>query len=339
MLALLLVFASMAIFIGCQEQQSVITPDPNQVSLPKFSLPAGETLVSAKLYMWGYTHATSVPHVINIHKVTSDWQETTVTWNSFGGAYNSVVSTSFTANTANVYSPIDVTSLVQGWLDGETNYGILLKNRDIITNDNYAKWSSKDGYEYPPYLEIVTTSGTSQLNVLADAYLRELNPDNNYGLHVFNYSGFEGEPAKEKQTLMRFDIEPTPQVVSCETSYAFDGDNLPGTVGTCFNTMGFGNWGWSIKLPGPGSYTKCDITKGTKVGTLTANYTNGTVAFTYNFYSGFSSSETHFYAGKTPTPLKKGKPTVAPGQYYITPNLVGEIYIIAHAVVCSNNWR
>ena len=215
MFAILFVFASIIMFISCQDQPSIVTPDSNQISLPKYSLPAGETLVSAKLYMWGYTYATSVPQVINIHKVTSDWQENNVTWNSFGGAYNSVVSTAFTANTSNEWSSIDITSLVQDWLNGETNYGILLKNRDIITNDNYATWSSKDGYEYQPYLEIVTSAGSTQLNVLADAYLKELNPDNNYGLHVFNYSGFEGDPAKEKQTLMRFDIEPTTQDGGC----------------------------------------------------------------------------------------------------------------------------
>ena len=105
--------------------------------------------------------------------------------------------------------------------------------------------------------------------------------------------------------------------------------------------------GGVLYLPEPGTYTfpvyagagQCDITKGTYVGDVTAVYSGGTVSFTYNFEPGFSTSETHFYAGKTTVARdKKGKPTVAPGQYKIGTGLTGGIYIIAHAVVCSSDW-
>jgi len=36
-------------------------------------------------------------------------------------------------------------------------------------------------------------------------------------------------------------------------------------------------------------------------------------------------------------PLDNGEPTVAPGQYYIEENLSGDIYVIAHAVVCAED--
>ena len=134
-----------------------------------------------------------------------------------------------------------------------------------------------------------------------------------------------------------------------DDDYAYDDDE--DAVGTCFIDLGFGNWGWSIYLPATGTYTfpvyagagQCDITKGTYVGDVTVVYGGGTATFNYAFEPGFSTEETHFYAGTTPTPLKKqGKnwvPTVAPGQYYISSNLPSTgIYIIAHAVVCSSDW-
>ena len=45
---------------------------------------------------------------------------------------------------------------------------------------------------------------------------------------------------------------------------------------------------------------------------------------------------THTYAGSNMFPMDNGVPTVAPGQYYIEENLSGDIYVIAHTVVCTD---
>jgi hypothetical protein len=128
--------------------------------------------------------------------------------------------------------------------------------------------------------------------------------------------------------------------VECETAFARETNGA-----NCFIDNGFSRWGWSIKITTFGDYTyniyagagQCDISKGTLVGTASVSYkANGVVTVNYNINSGFSLDETHTYAGKNMFPTKKGVPTVAPGQYTIQSNLSGEIYVIAHAVVCSN---
>ena len=105
---------------------------------------------------------------------------------------------------------------------------------------------------------------------------------------------------------------------------------------------GFSNWGWSIALPEEGEYTfdvyagagQCDTSKGTLVGTVTVDYSGGTVDVTFDLEDGYTLFESHVYAGHSPVPTdKKGKPTVAPGQYTVGTNLTGSIYVIVHAVV------
>jgi hypothetical protein len=130
--------------------------------------------------------------------------------------------------------------------------------------------------------------------------------------------------------------------VECETAFA-RGEN----GSTCFldtDPVSFKRWGWTIGPLSEGNYTydiyagagQCDISKGTLVGTVDVSYIDGTVEFDYNIDAGYSVDETHSYAGKNMYPTdKKGKPTVAPGQYTIGENLSGEIYVIAHAVVCN----
>jgi len=141
---------------------------------------------------------------------------------------------------------------------------------------------------------------------------------------------------------------------NCETAFGYFEEG-------CFiddEDYEFNRWGWVI---GPlsdassGTYDiyagagKCDITKGELVGSLTINYEGGTATVDYDANSGYGFFETHLYVGNDKYPTNpKGKPTVAPGQYgnqnyfelgsssdsYTIDGLEGEIYVIAHAVVC-----
>ncbi|MDO5971186.1 hypothetical protein Q4Q35_15360 [Flavivirga aquimarina] len=126
----------------------------------------------------------------------------------------------------------------------------------------------------------------------------------------------------------------------CETAFAkgnSDNDS------TCFIEDGFNRWGWTIGPLSEGEYTydiyagagQCDTDKGALVGTADVKYDNGEVTVTYNIDDAYTVSETHTYAGKNSYPTKKGEDTVAPGQYTITPNLSGDIYVIGHIVVCE----
>lgn len=137
----------------------------------------------------------------------------------------------------------------------------------------------------------------------------------------------------------KLDCADEPGEGGCETAFA-RGNN----GNTCFIGNGFNRWGWTIGPLSEGaeeSYEiyagagQCDINKGELAGTVDVSYIDGVVNVVYNIDESYEVGETHTYAGNEMFPTKNGKPTVAPGQYSITENLSGDIYVIAHAVVCA----
>jgi len=150
------------------------------------------------------------------------------------------------------------------------------------------------------------------------------------------------------------------EIGECETMFAKGGDD----VATCFIEDGFGRWGWTNGPLSSGDYTfdvyagagQCDTDKGALAGTVSLNYNSetGEADVTYSTNSDFVLTETHLYIGNDPYPMKKKGnngyvPTVAPGQFpyqhgdldnenedsYMVTGLSGDIYIIAHGVVCE----
>src|SRR5262249_18891378 len=53
---------------------------------------------------------------LNVHRVLAPWNETTVTWQSFAGAFNPAVEG--TVSNALNPAPVHLVSLVQGWVNG-----------------------------------------------------------------------------------------------------------------------------------------------------------------------------------------------------------------------------
>ncbi|MDC0008191.1 hypothetical protein OAE12_00615 [bacterium] len=125
----------------------------------------------------------------------------------------------------------------------------------------------------------------------------------------------------------------------CDTAFARgeNGDN-------CFIGNGFNRWGWTLGPLSEGDYSyevyagagQCDIDKGQLAGTVDVSYLEGEVTVTYNIDPSFTVEETHTYASNDMFPTgNNGRSTVAPGQYTVGSNLSGDIYVIAHAVVCK----
>lgn len=150
---------------------------------------------------------------------------------------------------------------------------------------------------------------------------------------------------------------------NCETAFAYDA-----TDGTCFLDIDedndgngdFNRWGWSVGPLAGGSYEfdiyagagQCDTNKGVLVGTLEVDYdaTSGEATVTFVMNAGFTLEETHLYVGSEILPRDvNGDFTVAPGQYptihedlggassdtYTITGLSGDIYVVAHGVVCD----
>ncbi|WP_339709464.1 hypothetical protein [uncultured Kriegella sp.] len=165
------------------------------------------------------------------------------------------------------------------------------------------------------------------------------NFDSEIGAYGISTWGWVLDPeTKERLYVMDFNFK-TECKSDCETAFArgVDGE-------TCFIENGFNRWGWTIGPIAEGNYTynvhagagQCDISKGELVGTVDVSYQNGNVDVTYNIDPSLEVKETHTYAGNAMYPTKNGSPTVAPGQYSVTANLSGDIYVIAHAVVCKD---
>ncbi|MFM7903541.1 MAG: hypothetical protein ACKPAD_16345, partial [Bacteroidota bacterium] len=93
---------------------------------------------------------------------------------------------------------------------------------------------------------------------------------------------------------------------------------------------------------------QCNLTNGTNVGTVTVNYSGSSVTVTYSLTGTYTLDEAHVYVGNSLLPGPACDWTVAPGQYPVVAenlsgstysttsnNVSGNVYVVAHAVVCG----
>jgi hypothetical protein len=121
--------------------------DANRRGLVRFdlsSIPPGSTVTSATLYL--YEIDKKQDQVTYIYKVTSPWSEGFVTWNSPwmtpGGDFdNSYAYASFLPIQSSCMLAIDLTELVQEWVDGGPNYGFILYSTGL---NHILRYSSKE---------------------------------------------------------------------------------------------------------------------------------------------------------------------------------------------------
>jgi hypothetical protein len=121
-------------------------------------LTQGTTVNSAtlKLYLAGYCDAMSTTY--RAYRISQDWSEMVVTWNNQPTWGESYGSKSIPASTPWKYYSIDVTDLVQAWLDGsEPEYGILVRGPEAPSYAcAYRDFRSKGGggYDSAPRLVV-----------------------------------------------------------------------------------------------------------------------------------------------------------------------------------------
>jgi hypothetical protein len=183
-------------------------------------VPPGASVISATFSIYVNSFADSP--TVQLHRITEPWVETLVTWNNFGGAFDGAVESSFVADGTG-WRSADVTSLVQGWVDGTyPNYGILLEQGQT----DYTSYVSSESsvWEWRPKLEIcfATSNGPICITiqrcpaeniVVADAYIWEPAPNANGGNSTVLYTGLIS--IGEKQSLIRFEFEICDQPCGC----------------------------------------------------------------------------------------------------------------------------
>jgi hypothetical protein len=210
---LVLPIAVAIVIAGCSqnpEQNNVVTgPNLSAQYVPM----AGDAVTSATLYVFVYKESG---HDVTVHRITSDWDEATVTWNNFGGAFNGGVEGSFASNGYG-WRTADVTALVAGWSDGDfANFGLLLKQ---AFQEFPRTWmNSRENAEYHPYLEVCYSTADGpvchQYPALADASITENDPDGNYGTVEWLFAGWPSISDAEKQAMIRFDLPVLPEPAS-----------------------------------------------------------------------------------------------------------------------------
>lgn len=201
------------IFIGCLVALAA------QPASAQAVIPEGSIITSAEFTI--YARYNVDDQTVYLYRITQEWTELGVTWNSFSGSYDSFPPISpFMAATQNV---VDVTDLVQGWVDGDyPNYGIFLEMGNL---DHIAYYSSEDGtvatrprleveYTDPfgvPGNHVVIQRPAETQGGVADTYIWESRSGANFGNSPSLYTGmYYGRG--EKQSLVRFffTVEPSP---------------------------------------------------------------------------------------------------------------------------------
>ncbi len=224
---LVLLLIGMMAIISCQDRSNVINPQSQSPS-NSYNLP-GVTIDSAVFYIYvdGAGNQT-----VNVHKITSNWAENSVTWNSFGEGFDPSVIGSFVSSASGWYG-VDVKSLVEEWLDGTTpNYGLVLEQGlTAFTTYHSSEFATvglrpmlRIGYTTSGGSTVVTVQRGTNLNV-ADAYIWQLEPDNNFGTEDILYTGEVSGALK--QSLVKFDM-PQISVLGAIGDFVWNDTNMNG---------------------------------------------------------------------------------------------------------------
>lgn len=216
----------------------------------------------------------------------------------------------------------------------------------------------------------MTSCTSHNLFVAAHSALRKDNGNGTFGSETGWGNGYALVDRGSWATGFQIEIgctgeTPKPEVKT-ETAFAFGGAAATCFIGADFDRDGtddgINRWGWSNGPLSEGDYQfdvyaaagRCDLKKGTLVGTISVSYQSGVATVTYRtkgtsfLGSSFEFNQTHLYVGSEPLPRdKNGEYTVAPGQYtlvneytkslseatYAIGGLSGPVYVVAHAVV------
>ena len=143
--------------------------------LYRFELPVlfpGMQIISATAWFY-LSNGNNQQHPegpITIHRVTTDWTELDVTWNSINGNFESgAIATIPAQEEGAVWVPVNLTAQVQAWLNGAANYGILLKTE---SEGVHAHYSAKEDGAHAPRLDVTYgASAVSSMNIQATGTL------------------------------------------------------------------------------------------------------------------------------------------------------------------------
>ncbi len=222
------------IIAGCSNNDNPLTSQEKvnefQQPGPKVAIPPGATLLSAALNV---NIIEPSNQTVNVHRVTDSWDEagpTGVTWNNFGGAYDASVEGSFACDIVG-WRMVDVTGLVQGWLDGSYPNDGLLLDQEIVEYPRAIYYSRESGTNIS-YLEVCYLDGADTVcevvETTADTYINEFLADDNFGTETIYFTGYAADTLLEKQALLWFELPVEEPELAAIGDYVWYDDNMDG---------------------------------------------------------------------------------------------------------------
>lgn len=127
-----------------------------------FDILSGQAIGSVSLFLYQYQGTNSPGDILNLHKVISNWAESTVAWNNrpeYDLALGSSIDIPGAANFIGWREWQGLEGMVSGWAR-EPNFGLALENHlDGCKDELYARFYSSEYSDSSlrPYLKIVTT--------------------------------------------------------------------------------------------------------------------------------------------------------------------------------------
>ncbi len=178
------------------------------------TIPATAKIGYARLYLNQITARTDI---IAAYRANAAWTEVGANWTNMNAnfvgttAYPSAGITPITG-----WNALDVTSLVQSWVDGSfANQGLMIKVMTESGGANIATYHSKETLtaSLKPYLEIVyatNTGGIASANLIdtADTYVDQNVPAVNYG--SANPLNTDKSNTRLRRSLFKFDMSTLP---------------------------------------------------------------------------------------------------------------------------------
>ncbi|MEW5923350.1 MAG: DNRLRE domain-containing protein [Candidatus Zixiibacteriota bacterium] len=167
---------------GCSNTDSPVssTPAGFNISAAVKAIPADAVVDSATMYIYAMSIS---PQTISVHNITSAWDESSVTWTSFGGAFDpdTIGTISFTIPG---WYALDVTEAVKGWFDESLmNFGFYLQYGGEDTA--LTMIASSESGDNMPYLKVYYTvhegDMSEDMDVAGDAHIFSADAGANFG--------------------------------------------------------------------------------------------------------------------------------------------------------------
>lgn len=217
------------------------------------SIPANVYITDAYISLYFYARSNTDSHTYGIHKVTSEWNEATVTW-ATQPTFDDTSLYNVNIGSVSVTKSWYIGALVRDWYTGAApNYGIIIKSESESTengikeaassaNTTYAKPSLTVIYNYKPVATPTDPTGTDAVPEIINTLTPRL---------TWSYSDADADAQASFQIIIKRAsdnaiIKDTGEIASANAYYDVPASTLAGSTKYCWQVKvkdAIGNWG------------------------------------------------------------------------------------------------